>query len=176
MPPETVFLDRDGTLNVKAPEGDYVTSWDRFAFLPGAREAVRLLTEHGVRIIIATNQRGIALGRMSEEDLRTIHRRMLAELGAAGGEVSGVYHCPHEDGTCDCRKPEVGMFLAAQHDFPEIRFERSAVVGDSPRDMLAARRIGATPVFVGAHGVLHDGQGLRFEDSLLSAARWLVGG
>jgi len=176
MAPETVFLDRDGTLNVKAPEGDYVTSWDRFAFLPGAREAVRLLSEHGVRIIVVTNQRGIALGRMSEEDLETIHRRMLAALAAAGGEVSGIYHCPHEDGTCDCRKPEVGMFLQAQQDFPEIRFERSAVVGDSPRDMVAARRIGATLVLLGPRSVLHDAESARLEDSLLSAARWLVGG
>jgi D-glycero-D-manno-heptose 1,7-bisphosphate phosphatase len=175
MPPETVFLDRDGTLNVKAPEGEYVTSWEQFTFLPGAPEAVRLLAEHGVRVIVATNQRGIARGQMTEDDLLEIHRRMLDELDAAGGNVAGIYHCPHDAGACECRKPGVGMFLAAQRDFPDIRFERSTVVGDSGSDMLAARRIGAAPVFLGDAADLAETDGIRREAGLLPAARWLLG-
>jgi len=174
--PETVFLDRDGTLNVKPPEGDYITSAERFTWMPGAREAVRLLSEARVRVIVVTNQRGIALGRMTEDDLSAIHRRMLVELDAAGGRVSRIYHCPHEAGACDCRKPEVGMFLRAQHDFPEIRFERSAVIGDSESDMLAARRIGATAVYLGDPDTLATAQGARGEACVLSAARWLLDG
>jgi histidinol-phosphate phosphatase family protein len=174
-PPGTVFLDRDGTLNVKAPEGEYVTSWEQFEFLPGALEAVRLLFEHGARLIVVTNQRGIALGRMTEADLADIHRRMLDALAAAGGQIAGVYHCPHEAGTCDCRKPEIGMFLQAQRDFPEIRFDDAAVIGDSESDMLAARRIGAIAVRVGTPGVDGETPGVREEDSLLDAARYLVG-
>jgi D-glycero-D-manno-heptose 1,7-bisphosphate phosphatase len=172
--PETVFLDRDGTLNVKAPEGEYVTTWDEFAFLPGAQEAVRLLSERGVRLIVVTNQRGIALGRMTEDDLADIHRRMLDGLTAAGGEIARVYHCPHEADTCDCRKPEVGMFLRAQRDFPEIRFESSAVIGDSSSDMLAARRIGAEAVFLGDPSALAELGEVRDDVSVLSAARWLL--
>jgi D-glycero-D-manno-heptose 1,7-bisphosphate phosphatase len=172
--PETVFLDRDGTLNVKAPDGDYITSPQRFAWLPGAREAVRLLTEHGVLAFVVTNQRGIALGRMTEDDLAEIHRRMLDELEASGGRVAGVYHCPHEVGACDCRKPEIGMFLRAQRDFPQVRFERSAVIGDSSSDMLAARRIGATPVFVGEPGSPIEPEGVLCEASVLRAVQRLL--
>jgi histidinol-phosphate phosphatase family protein len=174
--PETVFLDRDGTLNVKAPEGEYVTAWDEFTFLPGAREAVRLLTERGVRLIVVTNQRGIALGRMTEDDLTDIHRRMLDGLTAAGGEIARIYHCPHEADMCDCRKPEIGMFLQAQRDFPDIRFKHSAVIGDSSSDILAARRIGAKAVFLGDPGALGEPDDVRDEVSILGAARWLLSG
>jgi D-glycero-D-manno-heptose 1,7-bisphosphate phosphatase len=174
--PETVFLDRDGTLNVKPPEGDYITSTERFTWMPGAREAVRLLSDARVRVIVVTNQRGIALGRMTEDDLSAIHRRMLDELDAAGARVSRIYHCPHEDGACDCRKPEVGMFLQAQHDFPEIRFDRSAVIGDSESDMLAARRIGATAVYLGDPDTLAAAEGIHGEACALPAARWLLDG
>jgi D-glycero-D-manno-heptose 1,7-bisphosphate phosphatase len=175
MRPDTVFLDRDGTLNVKAPEGDYVTSVEQFALLPGAAEAVRLLSDAEVRVVVVTNQRGIALGRMTEDDLALIHRRMLDELEAAGGRVAGVYHCPHEAGECDCRKPDVGMFLQAQRDFPEIDFARSAVIGDSRSDIAAAGRIGATPVFLGDAGDLAEADGVHAETSVLPAALWLLG-
>lgn len=173
MQPETVFLDRDGTLNVKAPEGDYITAFERFAWLPGAREALRVLAEHGVLVFVVTNQRGIALGRMTEDDLAEIHRRMLEELEAAGGRVAAVYHCPHEAGACDCRKPDIGMFLQAQRDFPQVRFERSAVIGDSSSDMLAARRLGATPVFVGEPGSIEP-EGVLCEASVLHAVQRML--
>jgi D-glycero-D-manno-heptose 1,7-bisphosphate phosphatase len=176
MRPETVFLDRDGTLNVKAPEGDYITSPEGFRWMPGAREAVRLLSEAGVRVIVVTNQRGIALGRMTEDDLSAIHRRMLDDLDAADGRVAGIYHCPHDAEACDCRKPEVGMFLQAQRDFPEIRFDRSAVIGDSRSDMLAARRLGATAVYVGDPDSLAAAEGIHGEACALAAARWLLDG
>ena len=174
MRPETVFLDRDGTLNVKAPEGDYITSPERFRWMPGAREAVRLLSEAGVRVIVVTNQRGIALGRMTEDDLSAIHRRMLDDLDVAGGRVARVYHCPHDAEACDCRKPEVGMFLQAQRDFPEIRFDRSAVIGDSESDMVAARRIGATAVYLGDPDSPAVAEGTHGQASILTAARWLL--
>jgi len=102
----TVFLDRDGTINVKAPEGDYVKSWDEFEFLPGAVDAIRALHESGRRVVVVTNQRGIARGRMTEDDLADIHERMLEAIGP--GVVAAVYHCPHDDGQCDCRKPRPG--------------------------------------------------------------------
>ena len=140
----TAFLDRDGTINRKPPEGDYVKSWQEFAWLPGALEAIRLLKEEGWRVIVVTNQRGVALGRMRAEDVEQIHHRMLAQA-----PIDAVYTCPHELHTCDCRKPRVGLFLDAQHDFPDIDFARSVVIGDTRSDMEAGERIGARTVQVG---------------------------
>lgn len=145
----TVFLDRDGVLNRKAPDGDYVKTWDEFAWLPGAREAVRLLNVAGIITVVVTNQRGVARGLMRAEDVISIHRRMQEELLELGAHLDGIYFCPHEVGKCRCRKPEIGLFLQAQSELPEIDFSRSFVVGDSLADIEAAYRIGARPVWVG---------------------------
>ncbi|MEA2400576.1 MAG: D-glycero-D-manno-heptose 1,7-bisphosphate phosphatase [Thermoleophilaceae bacterium] len=142
-----VFLDRDGVVNRKAPEGDYVTSWTRFEFLPGALEGLRLLAEAGPPVVLATNQRGIARGRMSEADLTDIHERMTAAVAAAGGRIDAIYHCPHEGG-CDCRKPGTGLFERAARDLG-IELSASAVIGDRASDMEAAARIGALRLLVG---------------------------
>ncbi len=171
---DTVFLDRDGTLNVKAPEGEYITSREDFVWLPGALEGLAMLTEAGVRLVVVTNQRGIALGRMSEDDLAGIHRRMTDELEAAGGRLAAIHHCPHESGTCDCRKPGTAMFERARDELAGLAFERSAVVGDSESDMLAARRIGALPVFLGDPAGLAEPEGVHAESSLRDAAAWLL--
>jgi D-glycero-D-manno-heptose 1,7-bisphosphate phosphatase len=149
---DTVFLDRDGTINVKMPEGRYVERWEDFAFLPGAKAAIRRLNEAGLRVIVVTNQRGIALGRLSEADLAEIHRLMSAELAAAGARVDAIYHCPHDHGECDCRKPGTGMFLQAQVDYPGITFEDSAVVGDSLSDMQAGARLGCRTILIDPTG------------------------
>ena len=144
-PPETVFLDRDGTINVKAPEGDYVKSWAEFEFLPGAREAIGRLAEAGVRVIVVTNQRGVALGRMTRADVEDIHTRLLAETGDA---IAAIYYCPHDHDSCDCRKPRTGMFRQARAAFPDIEFERTTVIGDARSDVEAARAIGARPILI----------------------------
>ena len=102
--PSAVFLDRDGVINRKAPEGEYVTRWSEFAFLPGALDALRALAGAPVRVVVATNQRGIARGRMTAGDLAAIHARMRGAVLEAGGRIDAIYHCPHEGG-CDCRKP-----------------------------------------------------------------------
>jgi D-glycero-D-manno-heptose 1,7-bisphosphate phosphatase len=136
-----VFLDRDGVINEKAPEGEYVTSWQRFRFAAGALEGLALLASLGVPVIVVTNQRGIARGAMSEQDLADIHRRMLEEVAAAGGRIDAIYHCPHEGG-CQCRKPLPGMFERAAREH-EIDLARSIVIGDRRADMEAAAAIGA---------------------------------
>lgn len=146
----TVFLDRDGVLNRKAPDGDYVKTPEEFAWLPGAREAICQLNIAGVLSVVVTNQRGIAKRLMTAEDVMRIHRRMQDELRELGGYLDGIYFCPHEVGQCQCRKPDVGLFLQAQSDILDIDFSRSFVVGDSLADMEAARRIGARPVWVGS--------------------------
>ena len=154
------FLDRDGTINVKAPEGEYVTGWDGFRFLPGAPEAVALLRAEGWLTVVVTNQRGIALGRMSAADVEDIHRRMRAEA-----PVDAVYVCPHERGVCECRKPGIKLFTDAARDLG-IDLARSVVIGDADSDIEAGRRLGCRTVRVGEPPL----------PSLLDAARALVAG
>jgi D-glycero-D-manno-heptose 1,7-bisphosphate phosphatase len=154
----TAFLDRDGTINQKAPEGEYVTSPAQFRYLPGAEDAIRLLADAGWRVVVVTNQRGIALGRMTAAAVDEIHRHML-EL-----PIAAVYVCPHEKGVCDCRKPGTGLFLDAQRDFPEIDFGRSVVIGDAPSDVAAGDALGCRTILVGSPPL----------PSLLDAARRLV--
>ena len=143
MSGRTAFLDRDGTINVKPPDHEYVTSPEEFHYLPGAEEAIQLLAEAGWRVVVVTNQRGIALGRMTAEAVDRIHR-VLMEL-----PVAAVYVCPHEKGTCDCRKPGTGLFLQAQRDLPEIEFARSVVIGDAPSDIAAGEGLGCRTILVG---------------------------
>lgn len=164
-----VFLDRDGVINRKAPDGDYVTSWDQFQFLPGALTGLARLAESALRIVVVTNQRGIALGRMSEDDLADIHDRMRAAVVETGGRIDAVYHCPHEAG-CRCRKPELGMFEDAAQEFG-LELDHTAVIGDQLSDMLAAERIGALRISVGFAPPGADHVARDLDD----AAHWLLG-
>jgi D-glycero-D-manno-heptose 1,7-bisphosphate phosphatase len=145
---KTVFLDRDGVINRKKDD-DYVKSWAEFEFLPGAKAALGLLSKSGYRVIIATNQRGIARGLMTPDDLTDIHRRMQEELAEAGAVITAIYYCPHDSGQCICRKPETGLFLQARRDFPDIDFARSILIGDSSSDMEAGDRLGCRNILVG---------------------------
>jgi D-glycero-D-manno-heptose 1,7-bisphosphate phosphatase len=166
-----VFLDRDGVINAKAPEGEYVTSWTEFEFADGALEGLRLLAGLGVPVVVVTNQRGIARGRMTEADLAGIHDRMRAEVTAAGGRIDAIHHCPHEGG-CECRKPGTLLFERAAADLG-IEVERSAVVGDRASDMEAANRIGALRILV--RGVDEQMPPVdHVADDLAAAARWLA--
>ena len=171
----TVFLDRDGTINRKPPEGEYVTSPEGFVFVPGAVEALRLLSGAGARIVVVTNQRGIALGRMTEDDLAAIHRRMLLDLEAAGARVHAVYHCPHDIGTCACRKPATGLFERAAAEHPGLTWDRSVMIGDSASDLQAASRLGIRGVMVATQDTgIEDVCADAFADSIIDAAGWAI--
>ncbi len=133
-----VILDRDGVLNARPPRGEYVRSWAEWRWLPGALEALRLLTESGYRIIVISNQAGIARGAMTEQDLQMIHAKMRGEVRAAGGEINAIYYCPHGwDEGCECRKPKPGMLYQAQREF-HLDLSRTPFVGDDERDGQAA--------------------------------------
>lgn len=147
MSEKSVFLDRDGVINEKAPEGKYVKYWHEFHFLSGVKKAIQLLNESNFLIFIITNQRGIAKGLMNESDLKDIHSRMSEELMKVGG-IDGIYYCPHEKGTCNCRKPDIGLFRQAKVDFPEIEFRSSYLVGDSESDIIAGNKIGAQTILI----------------------------
>ena len=137
---EFLFLDRDGILNKHLP-GDYVRNWSMWEWLPGILEAMPVLAKRFKRIFIVTNQQGVGKGLMTEADLEDVHRHMLADIEAAGGRIDRVYVCTAlESEKSPNRKPEIGMALQAQHDFPEVDFHRSVMVGDSKSDELFAQR------------------------------------
>jgi D-glycero-D-manno-heptose 1,7-bisphosphate phosphatase len=151
-PGGVVFLDRDGTINEKAAASEYVTDPGGLRVLPGAAGAVRRLNDAGVAVIVVTNQRGIALGWMTESDLEAVHTELREQLDAqAGARLDAILHCPHERGTCGCRKPAPGLLLEARARWPEIDLPRSVVVGDSRADVEAGRAVGAAAVLLGEH-------------------------
>jgi len=138
----TVLLDRDGVLNLKMPKASYVRSWSDWKWRPGAREALRLFNEAGYRVVVVTNQAGIARGHLNEADLAAIHERMRSEAAQAGGRIDAVYHCPHHwDEGCECRKPKPGMLFQAQRDLA-LDLTRTTFIGDDTRDGEAAQAAG----------------------------------
>ena len=147
----TVFLDRDGVINRKMPEGQYVTGWEHFDLLPGVAEAIAALNRKGLLVVVVTNQRGIALGLYSAEDVKDIHEKLQLTLAESGAHVDGFYFCPHDKRQCDCRKPGPGLFTQAKADFPEITPESSVIIGDSLSDIEFGRNLGLQTVFIEGH-------------------------
>ena len=142
----TIFLDRDGVINENRP--DYVKSWAEFHFLPGVPEAIAQLTHAGHRLIICTNQAGIARGAMSVESVEDIHQQMLAELTRHGGSIEHIYYCPHAKGEqCGCRKPRPGLLLRAR-DERGIDLQDALFIGDSITDIRAGQAAGMRSVLV----------------------------
>ena len=146
--PPTVLLDRDGVLNRKMGRAEYVCDWSQWEWLPGALDAVARLHANGYRIIVATNQPGIARGHLTATALEAIHDRMRADVRAAGGDVAAIYHCPHGwDENCDCRKPAPGLLFQAQKDFA-LDLSRNTLIGDDERDRQAAQAAGCRFIHV----------------------------
>jgi len=145
---DTLFLDRDGVINVKL-DGQYVRNADEFEFMIGAETAISKLSKIFNRILIVTNQQGIAKGLMSDNDLGVLHEYMLFELKKNGGSIDKIYYCPHLSvESCNCRKPNPGMIQQAMIDFPDIKIEDSYLVGDSDTDILAGNKMGLITVKV----------------------------
>lgn len=141
-PRRAAFLDRDGVLNRRAPAHDYVRSPDEFFWLTGAREGVRRLNDEGWLVLVVSNQRGVARGLMTAQDVEAIHARAQRELGLIGAHVDAFYTCPHgDDDACACRKPQPGLLLRAAQDW-DVDLAASFLVGDDERDLEAARRAG----------------------------------
>lgn len=138
---KALFLDRDGVVNV---EKNYLHKIEDFELMDGIVEVCRDYQEKGYRIIIVTNQSGIARGMYSEEDFQLLSRWMTEHFAELGITIDRIYHCPHHEeisGVCECRKPEPGMFLEAQRDFG-LDMAASVMIGDNERDIEAARRAG----------------------------------
>jgi D-glycero-D-manno-heptose 1,7-bisphosphate phosphatase len=143
-----VFLDRDGVLNRKLPEGAYVSHWAQFEWLPGAVEAVARMNRAGLTVIVVSNQRGIALGRVTAEQLELLHHEMRTHLTRQGARLDAIYYCPHDNGQCHCRKPDIGLFEHARQDFPQVGADNSVVIGDSLSDIQAGQRLGMKTIFI----------------------------
>jgi D-glycero-D-manno-heptose 1,7-bisphosphate phosphatase len=135
-------------LNQKMPEGQYVTEWSKFHLLPGVPEAIGRLNRAGLRVIVVSNQRGIALGLYSAADVEAIQDELQRRLGSQGAHIDGFYFCPHDKRSCNCRKPLPGLFEAAKHDFPAIEASESMMVGDSLSDIEFGKRLGMRTIFI----------------------------
>lgn len=147
-----VFLDRDGTINVELA---FLHRPEEFEFIPGAPEAIRLLNDTGYRVIVVTNQSGIARGFYDEAAVIRLHRYMDGELNRFGATIDAYYYCPHHpdygDGnyrkSCDCRKPMDGMLRRGAAEF-SLDMGASYMIGDRLVDVEAALRSGCRPIMV----------------------------
>ncbi len=143
----TLFLDRDGVINVNKDES-YVFHKGDFQFIQGALEAISILNSVFGKIIVVTNQRGIGKGLMDEKALGEIHQHMIDEIEKTGGRIDALYYCAMDDEKHHDRKPNPGMALEAAKMFPDIEFSRSVMVGDKMSDMQLGRNIGAYTVLI----------------------------
>jgi D-glycero-D-manno-heptose 1,7-bisphosphate phosphatase len=148
----TVFLDRDGILNEKMPEGQYVARWEEFRILPGVPEALRRLNEAGLRVVVVSNQRGIARGLYTPAGVAAIHAEFEQSLARAGARIDAFFICPHDKGECNCRKPLPGLFEQAVAQFPEITAQTSVMIGDALSDIEFGRRLGMNTILVIGEG------------------------
>lgn len=158
MSKRAVFLDRDGTI-VEDP--GFLHEPEKVTLLPGAAEAIRRLNEAGYRVVIVTNQSGIARGRYTVADYEAVQRRLGELLAAKGARIDAAYFCPHHpllSGPCECRKPGLKLFRDAQAAF-DIDFSRSWWVGDRLSDVQPARLLGGEGILVATgEGNLQQGQ------------------
>jgi len=141
-----IILDRDGVINFDSDQ--FIKSPDEWKPIPGSLEAIARLTREGWRVVVATNQSGLARGLFEMATLNAIHAKMHKAVAQAGGRIEAVFYCPHAaDMNCDCRKPKSGLFneIAARygHDLKGV-----PAIGDSLRDLEAAVSVGARPVLV----------------------------
>lgn len=170
---KATFLDRDGVINRKAPEGRYVTRWEAMHFLPGVASAIAMLNKAGFRVIVVSNQRCVAKGLVTAADVDAIHQRMCNELAAAGAVIDAVYYCPHEKSPpCICRKPAPGMLLSAAYEH-QIDLGVSWMVGDSDIDVAAGKNAGCKTVLLEGNNKASDASADLVAQSLLEAT-WKI--
>lgn len=148
QPKKVIFLDRDGVINKRPPRGEYVRRREEFEFLPGAVEALKLISQKGYRIYLITNQAGIGRGMMSEDDLKSIHQHLEEELKKNKVKISGIYYCPHEmNENCQCRKPKPGLLLQAAKEH-NLDLKDTIFIGDDERDFQMGKSVGCKTILV----------------------------
>jgi len=137
--PFTVFIDRDGTINV---DTGYLGSPSGVVLIEGAGRAVKRLNEAGVKAVVVSNQSGVARGMFTLEDAEAVNKKLIELLAAEGARLDGIYFCPHHpDDGCECRKPKTGLVVKAANDLG-LDAARSYVIGDKASDIELARNLG----------------------------------
>ena len=152
---QAIFFDRDGTLN---EEVGYLWEIEKFKWIDGAREAIKLCNERGLLAVVVTNQSGIARGLYTAREVDNLHAFMQRELSEIGAHIDAFYYCPHHpdfSGECDCRKPKPGMILRACREL-DINPAQSILFGDSTRDIEAAEAAGLLDGILFTGGNLFD--------------------
>ena len=147
-----IFLDRDGTIN---EEMGYINHPDRFIVFPYVAESIRIFNELGLKVIVVTNQSGIARGYFSESLVKNLHESLLERMMIEKAKIDAIYYCPHhpkegQEGykiNCNCRKPKPGMILKAVEEH-EIDLGSSFMVGDRYKDVLFAKKLNIKSGFV----------------------------
>lgn len=176
-PKRVLLIDRDGTINQRAPRGEYITNWEQFRWIDETVDGMRQLAAAGFRFIVLSNQAGIARGAVAATVVEEMHRRMVAELKVQGIDVIAVYVCPHHwDDSCDCRKPAPGMFFKASAEHL-VRMDRTVYVGDDPRDALAAFNAECASILIGPERNVDPGGGARpahVAETLRDAVPWIL--
>ena len=141
-----VLLDRDGVINHDSD--DYIKSPDEWLPIDGSLEAIALLNQHGFKVVVISNQSGIARGYYSLETLAEIHQKMHQLLAEKGGKIEAIYFCPHAPtDLCDCRKPKTGLLelFSVEKNVP---LKSIFFIGDSLTDIKAAQAVSASPLLV----------------------------
>ena len=173
------ILDRDGVINYDSDA--YIKSPQEWQPIPGSLEAIARLSQAHWRVVIATNQSGLARGLFDAGTLMAIHARLRHEVQRAGGQIDAIFICPHgPDEGCDCRKPQPGMLREIGRRY-ELDLRQVPFIGDSLRDLQAAESAGCLPWLVrtgnGAHTEVKGGlpAGTRIADDLAAAVEhWLT--
>ena len=148
-PKKIILIDRDGTINKKAPQGEYITEWSKFEWIPETIQAMSDLAKEGFKFIVITNQAGIARKMIEPGNLEEIHEKMKFEFRAESVEVLDIYCCPHHwEDNCECRKPSPGLFFQASRDHL-LRMDQTIYIGDDIRDIEAANNAGCHAIYIG---------------------------
>ena len=176
--PKLVVLDRDGVINRDSP--NYIKTPAEWEPLPGSLEAIAALCRAGYRVVVATNQSGVGRGLFDTKTLDAIHKKMLDSVRDAGGELYGIFVCPHRpEELCECRKPKPGLFQQIEEKL-SASLVNQPVIGDSERDITAARSVGAWAILVRTGNGTATEQSLKNEDrvpvfdDLADAARAVI--
>jgi D-glycero-D-manno-heptose 1,7-bisphosphate phosphatase len=179
------FLDRDGTL---IEESGYLDRLERLAFFPFSVDAVRILNQAGLAVVVVTNQSGVARGLVREAFIDEAHTYIAEHLAVGGAHIDGFYYCPHHPAAtleayrvrCDCRKPQPGLLRRAALEL-ELDLSRSFSVGDRWQDLQAGRAVGGQSVLVRTgYGRVTESQPVdgfdpdAVADNLIEAVSWIL--
>jgi D-glycero-D-manno-heptose 1,7-bisphosphate phosphatase len=180
---KAVFLDRDGTI---VEDVGYMNTPEQIKFIPGAIEAIKMLNEADFKVVIISNQAGVARGLVTEDMLQTIDKTLHKWVLNGGAHLDGIYYCPHhpEHGVypykqvCECRKPHPGLIKRAHRDL-DIDLSLSYMVGDKATDIQAGKSAGAKTVFVMSGRGKEQKEKLKVKpdhvaDNLLKAVTWIL--